>query len=309
MSRILLDDDDDDSFLDPSGIRRDADVSFDMIAGRLNEYIDTEGVDDEVQLYYNNMLRAQMLFPIQTAYMASAYQQALSAAYAHRRQHQREALVKSRKFNGVLKMWVLEVRNLDVRAQLPELDGAGLSPSLAVRMSVEGHSKLTTRGAPSRNYDGTFEPLKIGQDLDFYVKRPTSIMHLDLVHINDDVPSDSLQREVLVGHLLIPLRKLESQKMVRQWYPLTYNGAIVAEIKLRLQYSYKEEHMAIWEPESGMPRPPEQGGPEFTLGIIGAGQVAADRKCSCTIECVLLLKDVFSYYRVCSLTIACVLLL
>jgi hypothetical protein len=268
-------DDDDDTFYDASGVRRDVEISFDMIAGRLNEYIDTEGVDNEVHIYYNNILRAGMLFPIQTAYMASAYQLALSAAYEHKRQHQREALVKSRKFNGVVKMWVLEVSNVNIKAQLPELEAEQRLPSLAVRASIEAASKLTTRGTPSRNYDGTFEPLKINQDLDFYIKRPTSILHVDLVHLNDDVPQDSLQREVLVGHLLIPVRKLESQKMVRQLYPVTYNGVRVAEIKLRLQYTYKEEQMATWDPESGMPRPPDQGGPEFILGIIGAGQIGS----------------------------------
>ena len=266
---------DDDTYLDDSGVRRDLDVTFESIAGRLHEYIDTEGVDEEVSLYYNNILRTNMLLPIQTAYLAAAHQVALCEAYVFRRQHQREALARSRKFNGAIKLWVLEVRNLDVSKQLPELDADQRLPSLAVRISIEGQTKLTTRGTPSRNFDGTFEPLKINQDIDFYAKRPTSILHIDMLHINDDAPSDSLERDVLVGHLLIPLRKLESQKMVRQWYPLLFDGRVIAEVKMRLQYHFKEEHMPIWEPEAGMPRAIDQGGPEFVFGLIGVGQIGS----------------------------------
>jgi hypothetical protein len=51
-------------------------------------------------------------------------------------------------------------------------------------------------------------------------------------------------------------------------------GRCVAEIKMRMQYTYKEEHMPIWDHElGGLPRAPDQGGAAFVLGIIGAGQV------------------------------------
>lgn len=43
---------------------------------------------------------------------------------------------------------------------------------------------------------------------------------------------------------------------------------------MRMQYTYKEEHMPIWDHElGGLPRAPDQGGSAFILGIIGAGQV------------------------------------
>ena len=32
----------------------------------------------------------------------------------------------------------------------------------------------------------------------------------------------SLERDVLVGHIVLPLRKLESQKMMRQFYPIMH---------------------------------------------------------------------------------------
>jgi len=104
MAAARFGDMDDDSFVDDSGIKHDIDITFDSIAGRLSEYIETEGVDPEVHLYYENILRTSMLFPIQIAYLAAAYQVAMGEAYVFRRQHQREVLTKSRKFNGVVKM-------------------------------------------------------------------------------------------------------------------------------------------------------------------------------------------------------------
>jgi len=44
----------------------------------------------------------------------------------------------------------------------------------------------------------------------------------------------------------------------------------------------------------------------FTTSLPSGYQV---RVCSLTTECVLLLQNVFSYYRMCSLTMECVLLL
>jgi hypothetical protein len=104
MAVRLPPDDDDDTFVDDSGIKHDVEITFDTIAGRLNEYIETEGVDPEVHLFYSNILRTNTLFPIQIAYLAAAYQVAMGEAYVFRRQHQREVLAKSRKFNGVVKM-------------------------------------------------------------------------------------------------------------------------------------------------------------------------------------------------------------
>jgi hypothetical protein len=180
--------------LEAADLEEDEDVTFDTIAARLNDYIENEEVDKDVQLYYSNIQRTNMLIPIQTAYLAAVYQVALCEAYVFKRQHLREALAKGQvakgKFSGHVKLWVLEVQNLDIEKVLPELDAEQRAPSLAVRISVEGAAKLTTRSTPSRNFDGTYEAVRVNQDLEFFIKRPTSMLHLDLLHINDDAPHD-----------------------------------------------------------------------------------------------------------------------
>jgi hypothetical protein len=65
-----------------------------------------------------------------------------------------------------------------------------------------GQVKGTARNSPLRNFDGSFQPLKIGQDNEFYVKRPASIIHIEILHIRDDEPEGSLLREVLPPTLL-----------------------------------------------------------------------------------------------------------
>lgn len=94
--------------------------------------------------------------------------------------------------------------------------------------------KGTTKSSPSRNnqYHGGFEPLKISQDVEFYVKRPTSVIHMEILHINDDQPEGSLTREVLVGQLLMNLQPLESQKTIRQWYPCLINNVSTCNIQV-----------------------------------------------------------------------------
>jgi hypothetical protein len=242
-------------------------------ACRLNEFIENDFVDKDVRLYYNNMLRASMLFPVQVSYLAVVYQTALREAYVLRRQLLRETLVKSRKYTGTVKMWVLQAQGWDVamiRSILPDSDNS--PPTLTMRIAIEGTQKTTSRSTLPRNFDGSFEPLRINQDLDFYVKRPTSLIHIDLIHINDDEAADSLAREVLVGHVMIPLRALEGQKMVRQSYSLMHQGRAVAEVKMRLLYNFKEDFMPSWDPEN-IPRAPAEGAPEFSLGLVGAGQI------------------------------------
>ena len=171
--------------LQQGDLEDDEDINFDTIAARLHDYIVNDELDKDVQLYYSNIQRNNMLIPIQTAYLAAAYQVALSEAYVFKRQHHREALAKGQiaktKFGGHVKLWVLEVQNLDIKTALPNLETEQRSPSLAVRISVEGAAKLTTRGTPSRNFDGTFEAMRINQDLDFLLKRssfPSSFLFL-----------------------------------------------------------------------------------------------------------------------------------
>ena len=192
----------------------DEELTFETLLPRLEEYIDCQALDAEVFQFYGNMQRSNILFPVQTAYIAAAYQVAIQEAYRFRRQHQREQWFKDKRYSSNVKVWVLECQLVDVKEQLPELDAAGTSPSLAVRISIEGSVKLTQRSSPARNFDGSFEPLKIHQDFDLHAKLPTSMLHLDLLHIDDDLPVDNPARETLIGHLRIPLRVLESQKQV-----------------------------------------------------------------------------------------------
>ena len=280
----------------------DEELTFETLLPRLEEYIDCQALDAEVFQFYGNMQRTNILFPVQTAYIAAAYQVAIQEAYRFRRQHQREQWFKDKRYSSNVKVWVLECQLVDIKEQLPELYAAGTSPSLAVRISIEGSVKLTQRSSPARNFDGSFEPLKIHQDFDLHAKLPTSMLHLDLLHIDDDLPEDNPARETLIGHLRIPLRVLESQKQVpspvlfcpvrpcskrkntplttppqvRETYPLLRNGALVAQLKLRFVYTYKEEQMPVWDAAAGsIPRPPEQGSADFVVSVIGAGQIGS----------------------------------
>lgn len=140
--------------LDEDGI-----VTFDNILSKFNTYIENEGVDPAVHDFYSNILRANTVFPIQVAYLAAVHQLALTEAYLRRRQLRREELCRSRRFYSQIKCWVLEIRDLDISRQLPGFEG---SPSLTVRVTVEGQTKTTTKSNPPRHMDGTFEPVKIG---------------------------------------------------------------------------------------------------------------------------------------------------
>ena len=71
------------------------------------------------------------------------------------------------------------------------------------------------------------------QDVDFYVKRPTSIIHMEILHINDSEQEGSNSREILLGQVLMNLQPLESQKTVRQWYPCMVKGVVAAQIQVR----------------------------------------------------------------------------
>jgi len=248
---------------------------------KLDEHINNEGVDEEVWMAYNNIIRTKTLIPIQCSFFASMHQLALKEAYTRRRQVRREDLSRSRKFTGQIKMWVLEIKDIDVRHSLGEDFSGNLS--VTVRVSVEGQAKGTTKSSPNRSaLDGSFEPLKINQDVDFYVKRPTSIIHMEVLHINDDMPEGSNARETLLGTVMTNLQPLESQRTVRQWCPFTVNGQVAGNVQLRMNYAFKEDVLSKWDPDSGLARSEENGGASFTIGFIGVGQIG-----QCALDAVL----------------------
>jgi hypothetical protein len=51
------------------------------------------------------------------------------------------------------------------------------------------------------------------------------------------------------------------------YYIHTY---IYTYIQLRMNYTYKEEVLPRWDADAGFSRPEDQGGPDFTVGMIGA---------------------------------------
>ncbi|MGB1592859.1 MAG: hypothetical protein ACPIOQ_08910, partial [Promethearchaeia archaeon] len=65
----------------------DEELTFETLLPRLEEYIDCKALDAEVFQFYGNMQRTNILFPVQTAYIAAAYQVAIQEAYRFRRQH------------------------------------------------------------------------------------------------------------------------------------------------------------------------------------------------------------------------------
>lgn len=236
---------------------------------------------------------------------------------------------RSRKFNGQVKIWVMELKDIDLTHSLGPFFNGNLN--LTVRVSLEGQvrgdklqkrkkkpkktqkhnlasrlslisvmrtprtshylhvslsnlnrqMKGTTKSTPARAGRG-FEPLKISQDVDFYVKRPTSIVHMEILHINEDQPDNSMTREVLIGQVLMNLQPLESQKTIRQWFPCLVNGAVSASIQLRMNYTFKEDVLQKWDPDSGLARSDEHGGANFTIGFIGVGQIG-----QCALDAVL----------------------
>ena len=172
----------------------DRDFSFDNILQNFDAYIQNEGVDQEVMTSFSNMMHVRSAFQAQCACIAVVHQSALKEAYIRRRQLRREEISRSRKFAGQLKCWVQEIRQLDTK-KITEILGED-TPSLTVRTILDGQVKGTARSSLLRNFDGSFQPLKIGQDNDFYVKRPASIIHIEVLHIRDDEPEGSLLREV-----------------------------------------------------------------------------------------------------------------
>mmetsp|Transcript_38391 Transcript_38391/g.94355 ORF Transcript_38391/g.94355 Transcript_38391/m.94355 type:complete len:609 (-) Transcript_38391:2086-3912(-) len=259
-----------------------AHIDFESILDKLDEHIDNVGVDQEVLHAYKNILRAKTILPYQCAFMAAVHQLAIKEAYVRRRQLRREELSRTRKFTGQVKIWVLELKDIDLKHSLGDTFDGNLS--LTVRVSVEGQVKGTTKSSSSRSIaDGSYEPMKINQDVDFYVKRPTSIIHLEVLHINDEEPEGSLARETLLGQVHMSLQPLESQKTVRQWYPCQINGEhSSANLQLRALYTYRDEVLPRWDPDAGLARGEEQGGPEFAIGLIGAGQIG-----TCVLDSVL----------------------
>ncbi|EKX54813.1 hypothetical protein GUITHDRAFT_99462 [Guillardia theta CCMP2712] len=249
------------------------DVNFESLFGSLEKYISVEAVDGTVKQYYDDMIYMLKIFPMQCLYLSCCFHKALTQAYIFRRQLLRQELSNSRKFYGNIKCWVIEVRNLEYkRLETSDFDQNQI-PCLVARLSIEGLSRSTTKFTPIRSFDDTLEPARINQDFEFFVKRPTSLIYVDLLYLNEAAEEGSLEREQLFGHAAIPIRRFESQKNVREWFKLVRNDGTIGEVKLRIQYSFKEESMSIWDAERGIPRSVESGGPHFTLGMIGVGQI------------------------------------
>ena len=244
------------------------DVSIDTLLGRLEDFMQDD-VDQEVEECYKNILLTRTLAPVQTAFLASVYQSVLADGLARHRQLLRETISMGLGFKGTLRCTVMEIRDLDVTEQLgADFDG---TPFLSLRLYVEGNGKATTKAAVPRVMDGAFETARINQDLDFVVTKPTSLVHMDLVHIDDDQPNDAPTREALLGSLRIPLRALESQVATRQWFPARFHGKQVAEVRMRMHYVFRENQLSKWDTAAGMPRAEADGGPSFTVGVIGCG--------------------------------------
>ena len=80
-------------------------------------------------------------------------------------------------------------------------------------------------------------------------------------------------------------KPLTTPPQVRETYPLLHNGALVAQLKLRLMYTYKEEQMPVWDAAAGgIPRPHQQGSADFVVSVIGAGQIGS-RLLGCLLRC------------------------
>eukprot|EP00960_Hanusia_phi_P048893 759222-Hanusia_phi.AAC.4 len=251
------------------------DINLETLFGSLEKYIGVEAVDVTVKEYYEDLLLMLKIFPMQCLYLSCCFHKALTQAYIFRRQLLRQELSNSRKFYGNMKCWVMEVRNLEYKKLETSDFDQNQVPCLVTKLSIEGLSRSTTKFTPVRSFDDTLEPVRINQDFEFYVKRPTSLLYVDLLYINEAAEEGSLEREQLFGHAAIPIRRFESQKNVREWFKLERKNGTIAEVKLRLQYTFKEESMSVWDSEKGIPRSLENGGPHFILGMIGVGQVGS----------------------------------